>query len=285
MKDDFAAAAMLRLIRRGLEREGLPLPAVPTGGAHVRLDDKRALLQSLMQRHGPALLLRLGRAVIDAPDEPALAALLPAADPPELVERWQRLERYLHSRHRVQVLSAAPGRLRLLHHSLRAEEPPLPAEDLLVWGLLIGLLTRQGTPGLQAEVTDDDSAQLVLAWQPAPAREAPAPPAVADTAAQARALLAADCAAPWSLPRLAAMLGLPPRTLQRRLAAGGGSFSSLWTEVRLAASARLLTELGNSTAQIGYECGFSDQAHFTRCFHRHTALTPARWRREFARAG
>jgi AraC-like DNA-binding protein len=283
--DDFAAAAMLRLIRLGLQREGLPLPPQPPPAARVPLDGKRALLQSLMQQHGPALLLRLGQAVIDAPDEPALAALLPATDPPDLVARWQRLERYIHSRHRVATIGSAPGRLVLLHRSLREGEPPLPAEDLLVWGVLIGLLKRLGTPGLRAEVAPGDSARLTLTWQPAPAREAPAAPPTGDTLTQVRALLSADCAAPWSLDRLATALGLSRRTLQRRLAEAGSSFSSLWTEVRLAASARRLTDADTSTAQIGFECGFADQAHFTRCFHRHTALTPARWRREFARAG
>ena len=37
-----------------------------------------------------------------------------------------------------------------------------------------------------------------------------------------------------------------------------------------------------STAEVGYMCGFADQAHFTRQFKRHTAMTPALYRSEFA---
>jgi AraC-like DNA-binding protein len=36
------------------------------------------------------------------------------------------------------------------------------------------------------------------------------------------------------------------------------------------------------TAQVGYVCGFADQAHFTRQFKRHTAMTPGLYRSEFA---
>lgn len=280
---DFAAAAMLRLIRRGLERQGLAAPPPPGAPALVPLAHKRALLQALMLRHGPAVLLRIGDAVQDAPDEPTLTALTAARDPADLIARWQRLERFVHSRHRVAVLAQGAGWMRLQHVSLQAGEPPLPAEDLLVWGLLIALLRRIGTPAVasdldgRAEATDT----VQIRWLPAAAATDRPPPARADTLAVARARLAQDCAAPWSLARLAADLGLAPRTLQRRLAAQGIGFSALWTEVRLAASARLLTAGSESTAQIGYLCGFADQAHFTRCFHRHTALTPARYRSEF----
>lgn len=278
--DDFASAAMLRLIRLGLARQGLELPAPPAAAARVPLRDKRALLQALLDRHGANAIFRLGEAVQDAPDEPTLTALLAARDPADLVRRFQRLERYVHSRHRIDVEAAAPGRLRLRHRSLKAGQPPHAAEDLVVWGLLAGVLQRLGTPGL-ATAFDDGTAVLDLRWTPAAPQPAAPSPARADTLAAARAALAADCAAAWTLPRLAAALGLAPRTLQRRLAEAGSGFSALWTEVRLAAAGRLLAEGADSTAQIGYRCGFADQAHFTRAFHRHVALTPARYRREF----
>lgn len=287
---DFAAAAMLRLIARGLAREGIAMPVPVRGDARVPLADKRALLHALAQAHGPEMLLRLGGAVDDAPEEPTLTALLAARDPEDLLARWQRLERYVHTRHRVQRVLSAPGRMRLRHVSLRAGEPPWPAEDLLVWGLLIGLLRRLRTAALAWELDLAAPAELTLHWRPAeaPARAteaaaAAAAAAKAGTLEAARAALAADCAAPWSLARLAAALRMSPRTLQRRLAAEGGGFGTLWTQVRLASSARLLAETREPTAAIGYVCGFADQAHFTRQFHRHTALTPARYRSEFAR--
>ncbi len=287
MKADFAAAAMLRLMARGLAREGLAMPQPVRGDARVPLADKRALLQALEAAHGRALLLRLGQAVVDAPEEPTLTALIAAQGPADLVARWQRLERYVHSRHRVRVLEVGPGRLRLHHVSLQAAEPPLPAEDLLVWGLLIGLLRRLGTADLDAAVDLHAPAELRLQWAAAPPRpdRAAAPAPGEPTLAAVRAALAADPSAPWSLARLAHGLNLAPRSLQRRLAAAGSSFSAQWMQARLAASARLLVAGDTPTAEIGYRCGFADQAHFTRSFRRHTALTPARYRAEFAARG
>jgi len=100
--NDFAAAAMLRLIGLGLKRQGIAWPApapAAARGAHVPLGDKRRLLDALLQQHGAEALLRIGEGVRDASDEPALVALTLARDPADLVARWQRLERFIHSRH------------------------------------------------------------------------------------------------------------------------------------------------------------------------------------------
>lgn len=297
---DFAAAAMMRLVRLGLQREGLAVDVpMPTATALVPLQDKRRLLQALMQRHGPALLLRLGQAVHDAGDEPTLTALTAADSAPDLIQRWQRLERFVHSRHRVVALSSSDTGCTLRHVSMRPGEAPTPAEDLLVFGLLVGLLQRIGTADLRARFSGEtgwrqrdgrwastpapmDAATWELAWRQHEVQaSAVRPPAGAAIPEAARAALAADCAAPWTLRRLADALGLPPRTLQRRLTEAGTSFSSLWTEVRLAQSAHLLMDGREPAAQVGYLCGFADQAHFTRSFKRFTAMTPVVYRAQF----
>ncbi len=56
-------------------------------------------------------------------------------------------------------------------------------------------------------------------------------------------------------------------------------------DVRLAAASRLLLGGTQSPAEIGYLCGYADQAHFTREFKRQTALTPAQFRQKQADAG
>ncbi len=296
---DFAAAAMLRLIGLGLQRQGLACPTPwAADGALVPLQTKRRLLEELMSRHGPGVLLRLGEAVGDGHDEPTLAALTAARSASDLVQRWQRLERFIHSRHRVVTLAQNEAGCTLRHVSLRSGEQPTLAEDLLVFGLLVGLLQHIGMAQLCARFVGEtlwrqhqgrwvdhpwpkDAATWELAWQPPVVQAAAVPaPAEAATPEAARAVLSADCAAPWTLQRLAWALGLAPRTLQRRLTAAGTSFSSLWTEVRLASSARLLLS-GCDAAQVGYLCGFADQAHFTRSFKRFTAMTPAVYRAQF----
>lgn len=295
---DFAAAAMLRLIGQGLARQGLTPPTVaPPSGAHVALADKRALAARLLQAHGPLVLLRIGEAVREARDEAVLAALLPARDPFDLLARWQRLERYIHSRHRIRLEARGECSMRLRHVSLDALRPPSTGEDLLVFGLLIALLEMLGAQALAARPAGSaapwraqgrwqstapfpDVACWELRWQDM-ANSAPAPAGPAD-ADLAHRLLAADPGRPWTLRALAEDMALSTRSLQRRLSDQRCTFSALLRQVRLAHSARLLTGSKAPPAQIGYLCGFADQAHFTREFKRHAALTPARFRQEFA---
>lgn len=299
---DFAAAAMQRVIVQGARRLGLALPMAPRpAGAHVPLADKRALLDALAAAHGPLAVLRLGEGAHDLHDDPAAEALAAAHDLPDLVQRWQRLERYVHTRHRVQVLATAPGALRLRHVALPPYPPPKPAEDLLVLGLLVALAARIGVPGLaarcgpwlwaegtwRAEPRGNAAAGAAatadwqLAWQPGPA---PAPPPPADGEAllqRLQAAVARDLARRWTLPALAQAAGCGPRSLQRRLAAAGTTPAALVATQRVAAAARLLARSAEPLAAVGYVCGFADQPHFTRSFRRLSALTPARYRAEF----
>ncbi|MDB6142460.1 MAG: transcriptional regulator, AraC family [Pseudomonas sp.] len=49
--------------------------------------------------------------------------------------------------------------------------------------------------------------------------------------------------------------------------------------MRVDRSRHLLEHTDKSIAQIGLECGFSDQSHFTRVFFRQVGSTPSAWRR------
>ncbi|MBX3637497.1 MAG: helix-turn-helix transcriptional regulator [Rubrivivax sp.] len=303
---DFAAAAMQRVIVHGARRLGLALPALPPprpAGAHVPLADKRALLDALAAAQGPLAVLRLGEGAHDLHDDPAAEALAAAQDLPDLVGRWQRLERYVHARHRVQVLSAATGALALRHVALAPHPPPKPDEDLLVLGLLVALAARIGVPGLAArcgpwcwtegrwcgvgdgaDATPEaaPTAHWVLTWQPGPAP--PPPPVPADGPALLQRLHDAvghDLAGRWTLQALARAAGCGPRSLQRRLAQTGTTPAALVAAQRVAAAARLLVHSAEPVAAVGYVCGFADQPHFTRSFKRLSALTPARYRAEF----
>lgn len=299
---DFAAAAMMRLIQLGLKRQGLTPPATDApSAAHVALREKRTLARTLLETHGPAVLLRIGEAVRDAPEEPAMVALGLARDPADLISRWQRLERFVHSRHRTQVLEQDATRLVLRHVALKPHPPPQPAEDLLVFGLLIALIDYVGADDVRARLAGDTAWRLrqgswtdvafpndvscwELAWTPArqPAATPASPAAGADWATAARERIAADPGRGWALGDLADSFGVSARSLQRRLGEERTSFSRLLSEARLAAASTLLGTSDRSAAEIGYACGFSDQAHFTRAFKRHTALTPSTFRAQFA---
>lgn len=290
--DDFASAAMMRIVRAGLQRQGLAAPPLPPAQrGRVALPDKRAQLQALWQAHGPGVIARLGEAVHGLPDDPMLTAFTPAGDPFDLLERWQRLERFVHSRHRVLVQAVGPQRLCWQHVSLRQAAPPDAAEDLLVAGLLLALAQRIGVPGLRARPsgtrawlfdegwrTDRWPAALhrwEWQWQPGPAAAPAAPEATP------LALLQADPSRGWTLPRLAHTLRTSPRTLQRQLARDGHRFSHLLVQARLNHAAHRLTDSDAPLAEVGYLSGYADQPHFTRQFHAHTGLTPAQFRAQF----
>ena len=81
---------------------------------------------------------------------------------------------------------------------------------------------------------------------------------------------------------IAADLGLPPRTLQRRLASDGTSFGSLLEEVRRELALRLLSEPRTSVAEVAFALGFADQTAFHRAFVRWTGSTPGEHRRRLA---
>jgi AraC family transcriptional regulator len=50
-------------------------------------------------------------------------------------------------------------------------------------------------------------------------------------------------------------------------------------QMRIERSKHLLEHSCNSIAEIGLECGFSDQSHFTRVFFKRVSSTPSAWRR------
>jgi AraC-like DNA-binding protein len=299
---DFASAAMLRLIHRSLQLQGLPAPALaPPRGALVPLDAKRMLAQALWQAHGPDVLVRIGGAARDG-HEPLMAALAPAQDPPDLVRRWQRLEGFIHSRHRIVVVSRQGQGMELRHRAADDGAPPAAAEDLLVFGVLIALLERCGTRELQARLMGErrwrwqqqrwfdhpwpqDLGAWELRWSDHHAT-APEPlTPVHDWPERVRAQLATDLGRDWSLAVLARALQTSPRSLQRQMASAQISYSVLLAEVRASRAGELLSTTDVSPAEIGYVCGYADQAHFTREFKRQTALTPASFRRQFAARG
>jgi AraC family transcriptional regulator len=50
-------------------------------------------------------------------------------------------------------------------------------------------------------------------------------------------------------------------------------------QMRIDRSKHLLEHSSNGIAEIGLECGFSDQSHFTRVFFKRVGSTPSAWRR------
>jgi len=82
-----------------------------------------------------------------------------------------------------------------------------------------------------------------------------------------------------SLGHIAELLGLHPRTLQRRLAEAGASFQELRDQVRADIALKYLRQSSLQAAQIAEILGYSEPAAFTRAFRRQHGMTPSEARR------
>lgn len=302
---DFSSAAFVGLILRQLAAAGIPPPAVirPGGPPVVPLETKRHLLAQAWAHGGARFLLSIGQGIHHVSADPTLDVMRRASDPADLLQRWQRLEKYHHSRHRTLLVETGPGRLRLRHASLTAEQPTL-VEDLAVLGLKIALLQAIGCSGIDVALADADravpvmrqdsfldipagdlpSAEWVIAWTNlrGPAAPAPTRHQELDPVNRLHTLLAQDSLKTWSVAEAARALGHSPRQLQRVLREQGASFSGILRDARVKRAARALLDSDASLAEIGYASGFADQAHFTREFRRIIGTTPAEWRRTSA---
>jgi AraC-like DNA-binding protein len=73
---------------------------------------------------------------------------------------------------------------------------------------------------------------------------------------------------------VAAQLGMGGRTLARRLASEGHSFSRILDGLRSALARRYLAESNMSISEIAWLLGYSEVANFTHAFHRWTGTNP-----------
>lgn len=88
---------------------------------------------------------------------------------------------------------------------------------------------------------------------------------------------------PDGVPRtsqIARRLGMSERTLHRRLAERGDSFTALANRARQDAAESLLRDGDSSLGEIAFLTGFSDQSAFQRAFRRWTGRTPSAFRTE-----
>jgi AraC-like DNA-binding protein len=299
--NDFACASMIRLLTRGMEQIGLTPPVENRrGGSTVDLHVKRALVAHVLRERGPGALVRIGQAVHDMGVDPVLTMLVRAGSPRQVISRFQRLERFVHSRHRMVVEDSADNSMRMRHVSLVEGEPPLPAEDLVVLGVLIGFLQVAGCDGVSAHfdhgcMAFPDSGAVeaafgagytdrwVIEWTsfaPTAAKPTREPELGLDSSPPVVRKIAHYCAsdADTTLPAVAAKLNMSKRTLQRRLREAGYDFRAITGDVRNRVAAWWLAETDRSIAEIGFLCGYSDQAHFTRDFKHRNGPTPNAYR-------
>jgi AraC-like DNA-binding protein len=85
-----------------------------------------------------------------------------------------------------------------------------------------------------------------------------------------------------SLDVAAAIAGVGARTLQRRLAQFGLTYSKLVEQIRLETAIDLLRDPSRRIIDIAYKVGYGDPSHFTRAFRRALGASPKAFRQSLA---
>jgi AraC-like DNA-binding protein len=80
-----------------------------------------------------------------------------------------------------------------------------------------------------------------------------------------------------NLEAIARRLGMSYRSLQRRLAEKGTSFSEMIDQERRGLALRRMAEPGARASQVGYGLGFAEASAFTRAFKRWTGMSPTEY--------
>jgi len=82
-------------------------------------------------------------------------------------------------------------------------------------------------------------------------------------------------------PRLsvvAEIVGISERTLQRRLAQSGATYSDIVQEARFSIASDLMADSDMNIADIAFAAGYENAPHFSRAFKRLTGMTPRDYR-------
>ncbi len=297
---DFTTAALTGLLVSVLEDfdpsllSGIRKPD-PMVKAVVPDTDKRTLAERVLERHGSGPLLAVGQHLEKSDENPILTVLTTSPDPDVLAQKWMRLERYLHSKNRVQIEPVHDKGWNCKRLSASGPPPSL-AENCLIAGLMVGLLTEIGATEAHLEVNgqslagsdllsvqlpaDEQLMAFQLHWtsdqsQPDAGEGGDSKRPLRDRLAD---LMASDIGRGWKLKDAARSLAHSDRSLQRRLSEEGRNFSSVLRRARMREATELLTVGSASLAEVGYCCGYADQAHFQRDFLRTTNMTPKTFR-------
>lgn len=188
---------------------------------------------------------------------------------------WSRLRAYsgideLRPRRLELRSSASPSVLEQWERAIGVTPAlGMPHDRLVVPGEVARQPLTGHDPALRAFLADLAATQMP---------EGPTPPTASDSWADRVATSLRAARPDAELRQIARALAVGERTLRRRLAEEGTSFSELrQQELRRRAQA-LLSDDRLSPAEVAFSLGFSEMSAFHRAFKRWTGHTPGQWR-------
>jgi AraC-like DNA-binding protein len=268
--------------------------------------DKHALLDMLLEVAGLSGVFEAGRGFGTLPQDPLLDALSRSSSAAELMRRWMRLERFGHATHRT-VLREVLADALVLQHVCKNGSTILAAQDMFIWGVMMGLSERVGFVVKSVHVMHQLDAPGTLVWskgmwcaqsltltgtshvrfqfeEHAPYKmesmpgDQPEPCAGGAWTEQLQALISRDLLVSWTIARAALVLRTSSRQLQRMLREQGTSFTQVIHRQRLEMACAMIRQGECSLTEIAFCTGFSDSAHFTRIFRRYMDVPPMAYR-------
>lgn len=175
-----------------------------------------------------------------------------------------------------------------LGERFEAQDLKVIAEGLSICGRMELHLYPDGGEGWcltwKEPLVDPDGAIVGLAGlsRDAPALSGPAP--VSAALSTALAYIDDHLDQPLRIPELAARAGLSPFQFDQRIRALFGlSAGQYLSRVRVDRACDRLKHTDASLSELALECGYADQAAFTRQFHKSVGLTPGAYRTATAR--
>jgi len=300
--DDFTSTFLVNLLQRVVGEVDPELVSGqqrsdPFAGGIAPAGFKRGLVDKVMVKHGPGLLLSVGQYLHLAEETPVATVFRQSADPQVLAAKWLRLERYHHTSHRTRIEPLETEGWACHRYTLGSV--PTLGENCLIAGLLVGLAGLIGVEDCRLQIGESDYAaaslrdailppqetlvQFRVLWSQPRSRQTTAEAAEmvhpdTDLARRLAELLGSDVGRSWRIDDAAKLLAVSRRSLQRHLAGNGRSFSTALRRARMREATELLTRTAAPLSEIGYCCGYADQSHFQRDFHRVTNITPKRFR-------
>ena len=292
--DDFASTALYNLIASRLQKLGMDIRPSRRFDGKIDRYEKADLLGDALASLGASAIVGIGQEIHCTGSNPTLEVLTRAVTPDDLLERWLRLERYYHGKHRIRILGIDQSSMLLEHYSTGGGQPSA-GEDLVIAGLLAALLQQIGCRGLSLDIgepavrfikndvftncrqTPSNTSICSIRWRSfAPGNPGAGVHSGSGTVADRLSeIIRNDLGRNWRLDTAARSLETSGRSLQRSLAREGTSFQEILRTVRVEHSAALISSRGFKLAEAGYACGFSDQAHFSREFKQRFNMSPS----------
>lgn len=313
---EYAKASLVKLIEDRLAETHPGLQLMQTGKldpvrkSRIAAGEKRGFLERVLQTAGPETLLTIGDGFGKARLDPVWMAAISSSTPAVLFDKWRRFEAYAHWNNRLRIEHAGANKAEFFRYAKNGE-PPTQAENLMVCGLMTGLLKAIGCRGLHCTMISAagsehpvfdrgqlnvplnwqglDTSTWRLSWLPFQEQQTVSPllelrghliegANLQGVLARAAQLLLQDASRQWAVGELASAIAMSERSLQRKLRQADLSFSQLVRLVRVHEACRLLESTELPLTVIGFSSGFSDSAHFSRDFKAATGMPPRQYR-------